>query len=323
VSGPLDTRDAPAAGTAGAGPPRRVLVTGASGLLGAALVPRLVADGATVVRLGRGPARPGDLSWDPARGELDARALAGIDAVVHLAGESVAQRWTPAARARIRASREQGTRLLAETLARLEPRPRVLVSASAIGWYGDRGDTAVDESSAPGRGFLAEVARAWEDATAPAASAGIRVVRVRIGVVLTPRGGALARFLLPFRLGLGGPLGDGRQWMSWIALDDVVEVFRVALADPRLDGPVNAVAPGAVTGSEFATTLGRVLRRPALLPAPAFALRALLGREFADAMVLGGAHVRPAALEGVGHPFRFPALEGALRHLLGAPGAAA
>ncbi len=302
---------------AAAAAPMTVLVSGASGLLGAALVPLLTTGGHAVRRLGRGSAAAGDARWDPDAGTLDPAALAGVDAVVHLAGASVAQRWTPAARERILASRVRGTRLLAETLARLPHPPRVLVAASAIGFYGDRGDAPVEESSGPGRGFLADVARAWEEATAPATAAGIRVVRVRIGLVLTPRGGVLQQLRLPFAFGAGGPLGSGRQWMSWIALDDLLAVLHAALVRDDLAGPVNAVAPGAVTNREFARVLGGVMGRPALVPAPAFALRALLGRAFADDMVLGGARVRPAALERAGHRFRFPALAEALRHVLG------
>ncbi len=295
----------------------RVLVSGASGLVGAALVPMLASGGHTVTRLGRGRAGPGDVTWDPAAGALEASALEGFDAVVHLAGESLSQRWSAAARARIRSSRVQGTGLLAGALARLERPPRVLVSASAIGFYGDRGDEPLDESSAAGDGFLAEVTREWEAAVAPAEARGIRVVRVRIGVVLTPQGGALARLLPLFRLGAGGPLGSGRQWLSWIVLDDLLGVLHAAMTREDLPGVVNATAPEPLPQREFARTLGRVLARPAFVPAPAFALRALLGREFADTLLLGGARVLPAALERARHAFRFRTLEEGLRHVLG------
>uniref|UniRef100_A0A832MKM6 TIGR01777 family protein n=1 Tax=Eiseniibacteriota bacterium TaxID=2212470 RepID=A0A832MKM6_UNCEI len=307
---------------AGVGP-LRVLVTGATGLVGGALVPALTTGGHTVLRLTRAPRAPGDVGWDPAAGTLDRAALEGVDAVVHLAGENVAgARWSDAHRARVRDSRVRGTRLLAGALAGLARPPRVLVSASASGIYGDRGEETLDESAPPGSGFLAEVGRAWEEATAPAAAAGIRVVHLRIGVVLTPAGGALARLLLPFRLGLGGPLGHGRQWWPWIAMDDLVGAIHHALVREELCGPVHAVAPGAVRNAEFARVLGRVLRRPALAPAPAFALRAALG-PMADEMLLAGQRMVPARLLATGYPFRTPDLEDALRHVLGAPGARA
>lgn len=301
---------------AGVGP-MRILVTGATGLVGSALAPALSAGGHAIIRLTRSPRGPGDAGWDPARGALDRAALEGLDAVVHLAGENVAgARWTDAHRARVRESRARGTRLLAEALAGLERPPGVLVSASASGLYGDRGDAVLDESAAAGEGFLADVARAWEAATAPAEARGIRVVHLRIGVVLTPAGGALAKLLPPFRLGVGGPLGDGRQWWPWIALDDLVGAVHHALITPSLHGPVHAVAPGAVTNAGFARALGRVLGRPALLPAPAFALRAALG-PMADEMLLASQRMVPRRLTETGYGFRTPELEPALRHVLG------
>ncbi len=299
----------------------KILVTGASGLVGRALVPRLASAGHSIVRLTRAPARgPGELYWNPIAGTLDPGALEGVEAAVHLAGESLAAgRWTAERRRRILESRARGTRLLSETLARLTRAPRVLASASAVGYYGHRGDEILTEESASGGGFLAEVARGWEAGTGAAEACGIRVVRLRIGVVLTPLGGALARMLPAFRLGLGGPFGSGRQWMSWIALDDLLRAFEHALAQPALRGPVNAVAPDPVRNRDFAATLGRVLGRPARLPVPAFALRVLLGA-MADEAVLGGQRVLPARLEAVGFAFRFPALEDALRHALGQGG---
>jgi uncharacterized protein (TIGR01777 family) len=302
----------------------RVAVTGASGLVGGALVRALATAGHRVDRVSRRPPAPGatDVPWDPERGQLDASALAGVDAVVHLAGERIdARRWTPAVKARIRESRAEGTRLLAAALGSLAPRPRALVSASAVGYYGDRGDEALTEESAPGAGFLADVCRAWEAATEPARAAGIRVVSLRIGLVLAAEGGALPRMLLPFRLGLGGVVGSGRQYWSWITLVDLVRVIEHVLARDDLAGPVNAVAPGAVTGREFTRVLGRVLGRPTLLPLPAVAVRILLG-EMGQALLLASARVVPRRLEEAGFRFRHPDLEGALRAVLAGDAAA-
>lgn len=294
-----------------------ILVTGASGLVGRALVSQLRAEGwvvRTLVR--RPPTGPDEFFWNPARGELDPSALAGVGAVVHLAGENIAAgRWTARRKAAIRDSRTGPTRLLAEACAARSDRPTVFISASATGLYGDRVDERLDESAASGSGFLAEVCQAWEAALTPATQAGIRTVALRTGVVLTRDGGALAKMLPAFRLGLGGRLGSGRQWFSWITLDDLVGVIRLALQQPLLHGPVNAVAPEAVTNAIFTATLGRVLRRPAGLPVPAFALRLLFG-EMADAALLAGARVEPRRLQASGYVFRHPQLEPALRHLL-------
>ncbi len=298
--------------------PLNVLISGSTGLVGSALVPFLTTGGHRVTRLVRTP-RPGEVSvqWDPASGVLDVGALGEVDTVVHLAGENIASgRWTEATKARIMESRRQGTRLLAESLARLEPRPRVLVSASAIGFYGDRGAELLQEDSAAGTGFLAEVCREWEAATAPAAQSGIRVVNLRIGVVLTAAGGALAKLLPPFRLGAGGRVGDGEQYMSWIALDDLLGVILHAIRTEGLRGPVNAAAPTPVTNQEFTKTLGRVLGRPTILPIPATAARLAFG-EMADEMLLSSTRVEPVRLEATRYAFRFLDLEGALRHTLG------
>jgi uncharacterized protein (TIGR01777 family) len=301
----------------------KIIVTGASGLVGSALVPSLVAAGHQVTTLVRRATkeqtRPGvgEVEWNPAAGQLDAARFAGADAAVHLAGEPIAEgRWTDEKKRRIRASRVESTRLLAETLARLEPRPRVLVSASAIGYYGDRGAEVLTEASAPGRDFLAEVCQAWEAAAEPARAAGIRVAHTRIGVVLSGAGGALAKMLLPFKLGVGGRVGSGRQYMSWIALADVVGVIERALTDESLAGPVNTVAPQPVTNEEFTKTLGRVLGRPTFLPVPAFGLRLALG-EMADALLMSSARVESARLRAAGYEFKYPQLEGALRASVG------
>ncbi len=295
----------------------RVLVSGSSGLIGIPLVASLKEGGHEVLRLvrSRSLSEP-DVGWDPDAGAIDAARLTGLDAVVHLAGETIGERWSEAKKAKIMESRAKGTRLLAGTLAGLSQRPKVLVSASAIGFYGDRGDEPLREESDGGTGFLAGVCRAWEAATEPASEKGIRVVLLRFGPVLSADGGALARMLTPFRLGLGGVLGDGRQYMSWIALDDAVGAIRHALEADALEGPANAVAPDPVTNREFTKTLGRVLGRPAFLPLPAFVLR-LAFSEMADEMLLASARVEPARLLASGYEFRFPELEGALRHVLG------
>jgi uncharacterized protein (TIGR01777 family) len=267
----------------------------------------------------RRPPRAGttDIQWDPSRGQLDARRLDGADAVVHLAGESVAGgRWTKAVKDRIRRSRVESTRLVAESAARLARRPRVLIAASGVGYYGNRAEEPLTEDSSPGTGFLADVARAWEAAADPARAAGIRVVHLRLGMVLAGHGGALPRIALPFRLGLGGVVGAGRQYWSWIALADVIRVVELAIGLEGLAGPVNAVAPGPVTNREFTRTLGRVLGRPTLVPLPAAVVRALFG-EMGQTLLLDSARVLPRRLERAGFTFRYPDVEGALRAVLG------
>lgn len=297
----------------------RVLVSGARGLIGAALMPVLERAGHRVARLVRPGATllPGDVSWEPDRHSIDATGLEGVDAVVHLAGEPILGRWTAAKKQRISASRVEGTALIGAALASLTRRPRVLVCASASGYYGDRGEEPLTEESPSGHGFLAEVCRAWEAAAAPARAAGIRVVHVRTGLALSAHGGLLGPLLLPFRLGLGGPIGRGRQYWSWIAIDDLVDVFRFALETGGLGGAVNAAAPNPVTNAEFSRTLGRVLRRPVLLPVPPLALRVIFGRDAADEAMLTGTRLVPARLLATGFRFRYPELEGALRHVLG------
>jgi uncharacterized protein (TIGR01777 family) len=296
----------------------KVLVTGSSGLIGKALQRRLEAHGDEVRTLVRRPATNGhDVQWDPEQLSVEALELEGHDAVVHLAGESIAEgRWSPEKMQRIRESRVRGTRFLCETLAALERKPRVLVCASAIGFYGDRSDDPLDEQSESGEGFLADVCREWEDACEPARRAGIRVVNLRIGVVLSRAGGALAKMLLPFKLGLAGRIGSGRQWMSWIELEDVVSSICHALETDSLYGPVNAVSPHPVTNDEYTKTLGRVLSRPTVFPMPAVGARLAFGK-MADELLLASMRVEPKALQQSGFRFAYPTLDGALRHALG------
>jgi uncharacterized protein (TIGR01777 family) len=310
-----------AAARAGVVGPWRVVVSGASGLVGAEVAAFLSAGGHRVERLVRRAPAAGsgtaEIAWDPARGTIDAARLEGADAVIHLAGESIAAgRWTPARKHAIRESRVAGTRLLAEALAGLARPPRVLVSASAVGVYGDRGDEPLTDESRPGQGYLAEVATAWEAAAGPARRAGIRVAHARIGLVVAARGGALPRMLVPYRLGAGGVVGSGRQHVSWIALDDLVGLLHWLLVDERLAGPVNAVAPHPVTARELTRTLGRVLRRPTLAPLPAPAVRLLFG-EMGEALLLASTRALPRRLEAAGFPYLHPTLEGALRAELG------
>jgi len=301
------------------GAPLRVLITGASGLVGGALASFLSTGGHSAFRVVRGGAAPksDEVSWDIDRGRLAGDGLDGADAVVHLAGENIAgARWTPALKQRILDSRRVGTRRLCEALARLERPPRVLVSASAVGFYGDRGDAVVDEDSARGSGFLSDVCAAWEEATEPARAAGIRVVRLRIGVVLNGGGGALATMLPVFQMGVGGRVGSGEQYMSWIALDDLLGAILFALRRDELEGAVNAVAPHPVTNAEFTRTLGDVLHRPTFFAVPAAAARLALG-EMADEMLLAGARVSPTRLQAAGFNFEQTVLEDALRFTLG------
>jgi len=297
----------------------RVAITGSSGLIGGALASSLEADGHEVVRVVRsGDSGPGLVRWDIDRGEIDAAGLEGLDGVVHLAGEGIGERrWTDDQKQRIRDSRTKGTALLVEALASLDAKPAVLVSGSAIGGYGDRGDEQLTETSALGTGFLAEIVAAWEAAATPAEAAGIRVPRIRTGIVLDPEGGALPRLARLCRFGILGKLGSGRQWMSWISLADHVAAVRVLL-DPGcpLRGPVNLTSPGPVTNEVFTKTLGRVLRRPTLLPVPRFGPKLLLGAELAEALLYEGQRVLPDALLDAGFEFRHADLEPTLRELL-------
>ncbi len=301
----------------------KIVVSGSTGLIGSALTKALFRRDHDVVPLLRRRPAPGEhaIAWDPERATVDRAGLEGADAVIHLAGENVFGRWSPAKKQRIYDSRVKGTRLLCDALAGLRRPPTTLLAASAIGYYGDRGDEPVTEESAPGEDFLAHVARDWEAATAAATRAGIRVINMRNGVVLTTTGGALAKMLPAFRLGLGGPVGSGHQYLSWIALDDMINAITHLLTKPDLVGPVNMTAPAPVTSNEFAKALGKVLGRPAVVTVPAFALRMAFGSEGA-AMLQSGQRVLPARLLASGFSFSLQDVQHALRFLLAPSGRA-
>jgi len=286
-------------------------------MVGSALVLQLSSKGHTVKTLVRRESRhPSEIRWNPPQSGPTPEQLRGIDAVIHLAGESIATgRWGPAKRQAILESRMLGTKILADAVSRMPTPPKVMISASAIGYYGDRGQEVLKEDSLPGRGFLPEVCQAWEGATAPAVQKRVRVVQLRFGIILSSKGGALAKMLPPFKMGLGGILGSGSQYMSWIALDDALGVINYALFGDAIFGAINTVAPQAVTNAEFTRTLGRVLSRPTVLPMPAFAVRLAFGA-MADAVLLCSARVEPAYLVRSKYRFQFPNLEDALRHLL-------
>jgi uncharacterized protein (TIGR01777 family) len=296
----------------------RILVTGASGLIGSAAVASFKSGGHEVIRLVRsGRPAEGTAAWDPAKGTIDKTALEGLDAAVHLAGENIAAaRWTEEQKARIKDSRVKGTQLLSETLAGLSNPPKTFVAASATGFYGNRGDEPLDEASSPGDNFLAQVCIPWEEATAAAVQSGIRVVNLRIGIVLAADGGALAKMITPFKFGLGGRIGSGRQYMSWIEISDMVRAINHALSVESLSGPVNAVAPNPVTNAEFTATLGKVLSRPTFFTMPAFAAHMAFG-EMGDELLLGSTRVYPKKLLESGYKFRYSELQAALEHILG------
>ena len=296
----------------------RVLISGSNGLIGSRLVAALAADKVDVVRLVRGGSPSGDrVVWSPSTGAIQGGSLEGFDAVVHLAGESIASgRWTVAKKERILQSRVVGTGKLAENITRLARPPKVMISASAVGFYGDRGDEALDENAPPGTGFLAEVCRDWEEAAKPVRTVGTRLVWMRTGIVLDGSGGALGKMKLPFSLGLGGRLGNGRQYMSWISLDDIVGAIRHAIATADLGGPVNGVGPSPATNAEFTRALGRVMVRPTVFPVPRAAAHLLMG-EMADSLLFASQRVTPLRLLATGYRFRHPDLESALRAALG------
>ena len=302
-------------------PAMKIAVGGSTGMVGSALVPFLTTGGHEVSRLHRSGPSLNDgttsIAWDPAKGTIDAAGLVGCDAVVHLGGHNIAHgRWTNGMKRLIRDSRVNSTTLLSRTLAGLARPPKVLVSASAIGFYGDRGQETMTEDSESGPSFLSETCREWEESTAPARDAGIRVVNLRIGVVLSPKGGALKKMLLPFKLGGGGVVGNGKQWMSWVCLDDLPRIILHAIQTESLSGPVNATAPGTVDNREFTKTLGRVLKRPTIFPLPAFAVKLAFG-EMGEELLLGSTRTVPNRLNESGYEFAYPELEPALRDLLG------
>jgi uncharacterized protein (TIGR01777 family) len=294
----------------------KVLVTGSTGLVGMGLLNHLARAGHEVTPLVRQENKPGSIYWNPASGDIDISSLEGFDAAVHLAGENIASgRWTQKKKDRIRDSRVKGTRLLAESLARVQRPPRVLISASAVGYYGDRGTEVLKEDSPSGRGFLPEVCRQWEAATDPATRKGIRVVHTRFGIILSANGGALAKMLLPFKLGIAGKIGSGRQYMSWISLDDVCGVIVHAIEASSLHGAVNTVSPNPVTNLEFTKALGRTLSRPTIFPMPSAAARIVLG-EMANDLLLASARVEPVKLQSTRYAFQHRDLEPTLRYLL-------
>lgn len=296
-----------------------ILITGTTGLIGSALVRSFTDAGHDVAHLVRTLplAEANAIAWNPAAGELDRKALEGRDAVIHLSGENIMEgRWSHDKKVRMRSSRIDTTQLLATAMAAIEQPPSVWLCASAIGYYGDRGDTVMCEDGAPGAGFLADMCRDWEAAVGPAVEKGIRVVNIRIGVVLSRGGGALAEMLMPFRMGVGGPAGTGRQFISWIHMDDVAGAISHLLADTSATGPVNIVGPNPVTNAEFARALAAVLSRPAVVRTPAIVLRMLFGA-VADETILSSTRVEPAHLLKSGYAFQYPVLENALRQLLG------
>ena len=293
----------------------RVLITGASGPIGAALLPYLESQGARVIRLVRGSAQgPDQIQWDPLQ-PLSPASISGCDVVIHLAGETIFGRWTAAKKTAILESRREGTSNLAAAIARADVKPQVFLCASAVGFYGNRGDEVVTEESAGGDDFPAEVCRVWEAASRVSADGAVRTVNMRIGMVLSPKGGALAMMLPAFRLGLGGTLGSGRQWSSWIHVDDIVGAAHHIIHNQSISGPINFVAPAPVTNQEFTKTLASVLRRPALLPVPAFGARLVFG-EMGEQLLLSGQRALPARLQASGYSFRFPELRPALEDLL-------
>jgi uncharacterized protein (TIGR01777 family) len=291
----------------------KIAIAGASGLVGSALIPALTADGAAVTRLVRNAPKAGEIEWHPNQIELDPQALEGFDVIVNLAGENIAGgRWTDEQKRKIRDSRVSGTHLLSEAIAKLNDKVKAFICASATGIYGDRDDEPLDEQSESGGGFLAGVCREWEKACEPAIKAGVRVVNLRLGPILARNGGMLAKLLTPFKMGMGGKVGSGKQYISWVGLDDVVNAIKLAINDPGIRGPLNIVSPNPVTNEEFTRTLGHVLNRPTALVMPAFAARLAFG-EMADEMLLASQKVLPQKLTRAGFQFQYPNLEDAMR----------
>jgi len=294
----------------------KVLIAGAGGLVGSALIPALEAEGSEVTRLVRSSAGAGEIEWHPNNDQIDATKLEGFDAIINFAGENIAGgRWTDEQKRKIRDSRVNGTHLLSEAIAGLKQKPKVFLCASATGIYGDRDDETLDEQSDSGGGFLAGVCREWEKATEPAAAAGGRTVNLRFGPILAREGGMLAKLLTPFKMGMGGKVGSGKQYISWVAIDDAVNAIKLALKDESIRGPLNIVSPHPVTNEEFTKTLGHVLNRPTALSMPAFAARLAFG-EMADEMLLTSQRVIPKRLNDAGYEFEYPELEGAFRKYL-------
>ena len=294
----------------------KVLITGSSGLVGSALTDFFVANGDEVIRLLRRSARADSPVWDPENGEIDLAGVRDIAAVVHLAGDNLAEgRWNDRKKNSILNSRVKGTKLLSKYFAAIEPKPYIIMSASAVGYYGNCGEKRVDEDSEPGKGFLADVCRQWEEATGSGVDMGIRVANLRLGLILSAEGGALKKMLLPFRIGLGGVIGSGKQYMSWVSIDDVIGTIQHIIANEALCGPVNLVSPNSVSNREFTKTLGQVLNRPTIFPMPAFAARIAFG-EMADELLLSSTRVIPKKLMDSGYEFRHPELGGAFEHLL-------
>jgi uncharacterized protein (TIGR01777 family) len=295
----------------------KIAIAGASGLVGSALIPVVEKDGATVVRLVRSAPKTGEIEWHPNQDSIEPAKLDGFDVIINLAGENIAAgRWTDDQKRKIRDSRVNGTHLMSEAIAKLEQKPRAFICASATGIYGDRDDEVLDEQSESGSGFLAGVCREWEMATEPASKAGVRVVNLRFGPVMSREGGMLAKLLTPFKMGLGGKVGSGRQYISWVAIDDAVNAMKLAIDDQSIRGPLNIVSPHPVTNEEFTKALGHVLNRPTALAIPAFAARLTFG-EMADEMLLTSQRVMPKRLTAAGYQFRYPEVEGALRRYVG------
>jgi uncharacterized protein (TIGR01777 family) len=291
----------------------KIAIAGASGLVGSALIPALAADGAAITRLVRGAAKSGEIEWHPNQDQVSSQSLDGFDVIVNLAGENIAAgRWTDDQKRKIRDSRVSGTHLLSEAIAQMTARPSAFICASATGIYGDRDDETLDEQSESGGGFLAGVCREWEKACEPAIKAGVRVVNLRFGPILARSGGMLAKLLTPFKMGMGGKVGSGKQYISWVALDDAVKAIKLAIGDQTIHGPLNVVSPNPVTNEEFTKTLGHVLNRPTALAVPAFAARLAFG-EMADEMLLTSQKVMPKRLSHAGFQFQYPELESAMR----------